>query len=164
MTLVSEKAVDVVRYHTNKSYTAWRDSYLRKWLNNTFVSKAFNGTERNAIVDTVVEGSVDKAYILSESELIQYAKQLGYTGTSYPLKWTAFCQTTRTDSGNDIFINTKAKIPSASWWLRIPYTDTKAKVVAGSGKINGANNDPTCDDNGVRPVIRVYFSAVDPLK
>lgn len=48
--LLSEKAIDNLQYHPNKTTVSWSNSYLRKWLNSTFVDTAFDETEKGMML------------------------------------------------------------------------------------------------------------------
>lgn len=154
--LVSVSAVDVVKYHTSTATTTWANSYLRNWLDNSFYQTAFTNSEKNYIQTSIVEGSEDKVYILSEEEVRKY---LSYMGNTWLLYATNSCYKGNTDTGIKIYKNSSSG--GSSWWLRTSTTGTSASVVGGKGvdpSINPVNNGPTSRDNGVRPAIKVSLS------
>ena len=154
--LVSVKAVDVVQYHTSTATTAWTNSYLRNWLNNSFYPNAFSQSERQYIQDSIVEGSIDKVYILSEGEVRKY---LSYMGSTWLMYASSACNQGNTVTGLKIYKNSTSG--GSAWWLRTATTGTSANVVGGLGvdpATNYVGNGPTSKDNGVRPAVKVSLS------
>ncbi len=93
--IITEDAVAVKTFNgTGDEGSHWEDSYLRRWMNSTMLEKYFTESEREQIQTTLVddpgfmnyEGSIkgtsphyndgndtyDKAFILSEAEVIKY--------------------------------------------------------------------------------------------
>lgn len=149
--LVSRYAVDVVKYHSSKNTTRWAQSDLRKWLNNTFYTKAFSVQEQEYIVASNIEGVEDRVYILSQDEVEQYMHNMGNTLLLYG---TDFCYTTKTATGKAIYVNKDTG--GSPWWLRSATTSGTANLVRARGdQFGGVTNPPTATDNGVRPAVRV---------
>ena len=165
VTLVSQYAVDVVRYHSSTSRTVWAYSDLRNWLNNVFLYRAFSADQANALAETAVSNSVDKVFILSQEELYRY---LPYIGNTTLLTGLRVCYTAGTQTGHPIYVN---ELGNSSWWLRTGSTAEHATFVGAGGKIYSSGNPPTSSDNGVRPVIVVdldwfyteRYSAAPPI-
>ena len=175
--LWSEFCIDVKQYHRfGKSQCDWRDSSLREWLRDSFVSEyhAFpNSRELNAICTADVEESKNpksgrvsgkisrqKAFILSKEEIEKYAlpkEVLAAKATPYVDKmW-------------------EKNIVGLYYWLRTPgATDDAQMVVDKDGQIIEVSIDYTSNYNshsrfgflpklGVRPAIWVNYQKLDKL-
>ncbi len=59
--LLSKDIIDY-QYVCNEDHISWSDSYLREWLNNDFFKLAFNEKEKNAIIATEFEVSINGYY------------------------------------------------------------------------------------------------------
>lgn len=139
----------------------WEKSSLRKWLNNTFYTTAFDKVEQSVIVTTRItnEGNTgfnikggsatkDKIFLLSISEATKYFTK------------DANRKTTKTNYAKNIYSTGKRY---NWWWLRSPgmHYDFAAIVLSGGGykeasgewQGRGANNP-----GGVRPVMWIDLS------
>lgn len=159
--LVSKYALDGKPYHTNDSFVTWENCSLRAWLNESFLSEAFDAEEQVAILTADVDNSraqgnpdwstpggnntQDKVFLLSYAEAMKYFKDddarmcmpTAYTASHYaPIKkedgkWSGNCW----------------------WWLRSPgenQTGSPADVtVAGTIYSNMGFINAVC---GLRPV------------
>ena len=114
--LISRYILDYQRFNGTGSSapsTTWENSFLRNWLNNTFLDTAFTKKEQKQIItseittekeDTVTK---DKVFLLSYDEAWQYfkkSKDRQACGTEYV-------------KATKIYI---AKNGMSSWWLRTP--------------------------------------------
>ena len=125
--LISKQALDCQQYNTSYTDVTWESCSLRKWMNGTFLNKAFNAEEQAQIQNTTVSAdknpeyntnpgnaTTDKVFLLSINEVEKYfnsdearkcaptayAKAQGaYTSDSY-----------KTASG----------AATCLWWLRSP--------------------------------------------
>ena len=125
--LISKQALDCQQYNTSYTDVTWESCSLRKWMNGTFLNKAFNAEEQAQIQNTTVSAdknpeyntnpgnaTTDKVFLLSINEVEKYfnsdearkcaptayAKAQGaYTSDSY-----------KTASG----------AATCRWWLRSP--------------------------------------------
>lgn len=83
--LLSRYCLDNVPFHDQQVETKWADSYLREWLNDTFLYTAFSSSEREDIVSTSITTSknpvhrtsggrdtTDKVFLLSIDEVETY--------------------------------------------------------------------------------------------
>ena len=57
--VISKYALDAQVYNEDYVHVTWKTSSLRKWLNNDFLSSAFNSEEKNKIATTTVSTSKD---------------------------------------------------------------------------------------------------------
>lgn len=55
--LISRYGLDTVQYNTTREDMSWEKSSIRKWLNETFVNKAFSKQEREYILVTEVKNN-----------------------------------------------------------------------------------------------------------
>ncbi|MCR5662314.1 MAG: DUF6273 domain-containing protein [bacterium] len=83
--MLSRFALDCKKFHNEFKSVSWRDSDLRKWLNNDFYNFAFNDAEKRKIVDSSIltpgnpdygtRGcgvTIDKVFCLSIREVWNY--------------------------------------------------------------------------------------------
>ena len=56
--LITDKLIDCVRYNEVKTDVTWKTCTLRKWMNDDFISKAFNSSQQAQIV-TVTNPNAD---------------------------------------------------------------------------------------------------------
>lgn len=65
MTLVSEYKLDLQKYHTSRTAVTWNNSYLKQWLNSTFLNTAFSSGEQQSIFNDVN----GKVQVLTKNEI-----------------------------------------------------------------------------------------------
>jgi hypothetical protein len=79
--VLSKYILDNQSFHKAKKTTPWSESLIRSWLDQTFIEKAFNDDEKAQILETTISepGSdrvkhttVDKVFLLSDSEVKKY--------------------------------------------------------------------------------------------
>lgn len=80
--LVASNVLDCQVFdYSTQSYTPWKQTRLRNWLNNTFYNNAFNSEEKTKIllseIETIDSGSMssisnDYVFILSDDEFDEY--------------------------------------------------------------------------------------------
>ncbi len=155
--LLSRYCLDNVPFHDQQVETKWADSYLREWLNDTFLYTAFSQSEREDIVSTSVTMSsnpvhgtsggsdtTDKVFLLSIDEAETYFD----SDEDRRVDATAYAKR----QGAQVY-NTGA------WWrLRSPGKfDYSVASVYASGQI--AYDGDAVSDYGcaIRPVIWVEF-------
>ena len=98
--LISRYALDYQQFNSSNEKVTWETCSLRKWLNSTFVSSAFNNNEQRVILNTTVTAdespyqgttldqgndTIDRTFLLSRTELSKYFRSGDYTcvGTPY---------------------------------------------------------------------------------
>jgi hypothetical protein len=80
--LVSARVLDCRRWHDELTETTWRDSSMRRWLDGTFLPRAFTGAEQELLVphrcddDDGTPGTVDRVFLLGVRE----ARALTHSG------------------------------------------------------------------------------------
>lgn len=130
--VISEHLLDAREF--DRSGGDWKNSELRRWLNDDFMETAFSDTEENRIMLTANDdtGTQEYIYCLSVEEAKRYFSDTGkriasptyyaiergaYTSTGYPFNYSVL-------SGN--------------WWLRTPgSTETIVMSVNTYGSISG---------------------------
>ena len=86
--IISRYALEKVPFSLRKESVTWEHSYLREWLNSTFIETAFTENEQAAIQDTFTDNGpdtgykayirdngascMDKAFCLSYAEILRY--------------------------------------------------------------------------------------------
>ncbi len=165
--LLSDKNIDVQRYHNKSEAVTWETCTMRTWLNNNFIKRAFSQKEENAIMETYVKNSnrpewsaqggndtKDKVFLLSFQEAWNYEYRL------HASRETAI-NTAYTAAGGTIGSKgMKSAGSSDAWWLRTPgENNQKACFVSIRGQICFDYGFPVNDDTlAVRPALRLNLS------
>ena len=123
--LISRYALDCMQF-SDEASGSWKDSAVRTWLNNEFLSTAFSEEEQQAIVLSEISNSAeegnaewtptddenthDKVFLLSFAEARRYFD----TDGSRKLKGTSYAKS-RGAAPKDV---TSIVIGETDWWLR----------------------------------------------
>ena len=162
--LISRYILEVVPFAVQQENVTWEHSYLREWLNDTFLKTAFTDKQTDAILTTMVDNgpmtgfkdykpnggssTEDKVFCLSYEEVVKY----------FGLSKNRIC--TPTASVQAKGIQSDRKTGAVRWWLRSNGdTEGKNASIYLTGIINSVN--VTYRHVGVRPVIRVDFGNED---
>ena len=154
MVLIISHYILDVRSFDEDSGNNYKESDLRKWLNDDFYNTAFTDEEKAKIVTTFVDNSVestgyennryicesteDKIFVLSVKEAEKY-----YTDETRLAKCTAYAKK------QGLYVSPKTKY--SWWWLRSPL-NTNVLYVRGVSEDDGKiGNFATGSLNGVRP-------------
>src|SRR5574344_101585 len=121
--LISKYALDADRYNFQEENITWSESYIRRFLNTTFINEAFNDEEQKQILLTHLDNpdnptrgtsggipTEDKLFLVSIQEANKYFK----SDAERRCKLTAY------DKYNSVSIINNSCI----WWLRSPGDDT----------------------------------------
>ena len=125
--LISKQALDCQQYNTSYTDVTWESCSLRKWMNVTFLSKAFNAEEQAQIQNTTVSAdknpeyntnpgnaTTDKVFLLSINEVERYFN-------SYEARK---CAPTAYAKAQGAYTSDSYKTASGAatclWWLRSP--------------------------------------------
>ena len=161
--LVADKVIDHKGFNDSDTAVSWENSYIRNWLNNTFINSAFTSNQINsAIVNktlstTAISGNVetqDKVFLLSKPEVDNYfPSPLEKDGkmTTY-VDWSTW-------NGSAI---DKYMAVHATWWLRSQEMTTdanKADVIKASF-VPSLEGREEYLGAGVRPAIYVDLSSM----
>ncbi len=136
--VLSEKALDLQKYKTAADENGWENSYIRQWLNKSFINEAFSEAEKKAIITSNIstdgKETKDKIFLLSAAEIESYANRLLCNKQCY----------SKLSNGYSDFCD---------WWLRDKgeYGDSAAYVDS-QGRIITAGHQ-AYDSYGVRPAM-----------
>lgn len=146
--LISQYCLDAAQFHSKQTAVTWETCNLRKWLNETFLNKAFTATESAQILDTKI--STPKS---------AYGNKSGGNDTTDKI----FCLSS--DEANTYFSSdadrkgTLTKYASGRtsynwWWTRSPggETDAAKAIVNGNGAVTTGGNWVDNNDS-VRPAM-----------
>lgn len=178
--LVSEKILDVRRFCEESRVTSWKDSDIRKWLNDNenkdgFMKIAFNENETKRICRTLVEpdafgdvkyetpqgeATVDSIFLLSGQEIYKYfavKKEEGRNSSKLQLEMipavismTRYAKECRTDGDR-----------SENWWLRTVSSGAKsAMYVNVVGQVCAGGEVVEKDNIGVRPAMWIRLDNI----
>ena len=156
--LISRYVLEQVPFALQTGEYTWENSYVREWLNDSFINSAFTEQQRACILDTTVgngdetgvirfgrsngSSTVDKVFLLSYSEVNKYFGQ--------PENRVA----RPTESVKDTGIVCEKGTGGCCWWLRSAGSElTKSADIYVTGIIH--NSEVTSRNVGVRPVIWV---------
>ena len=148
--LITDKLIDYVKYNESYENVTWETCTLRKWMNNDFISKAFNSSQQaqiatvsnqnpnnpeygtkggNATQDRIFALSIDEANKYFSS----YSDRIAYT-TDYAHK--------------------KGLDRSEWWWLRSPgINSSSAAFVLSNGYVTRSGFDVFRNIVAVRPAL-----------
>lgn len=125
--------------------TSWKNSSLRKWLNDNFYNTAFSASEQSRILSTSVQdyksdnvlGDVtsDNVFILSKKQAFSYFS-------------SNYARATRATQ----YANSRKSYPTNAYWLIDSYSSDLYKYLINSDGKN-ENNPRVNESEGVRPVI-----------
>ncbi|WP_294413401.1 DUF6273 domain-containing protein [uncultured Ruminococcus sp.] len=114
--LISKYALDVQPYSQHITEVPWENSFIRKWLNDTFLNEAFSLDEQDSIIMSTVTAdenplhklsqgndTEDKVFLLSAAEAYEYFE----TDSARVCEMTDYCYA---QSPN------LTRLPG--WWLR----------------------------------------------
>ena len=123
--VISDYALDNVKYNKRKRDITWEESSIRKWLNGTFIDKAFTAEQRSKIILSKIENddnaeygtkggnnTYDKLFLLSIDEAEKYFKN-DEARRAYP---TPYAKSKKSVNGNLY----EPSGGSCWWWLRSP--------------------------------------------
>ena len=173
--LLSRYCLDAKPYHSRAKNITWKDSSLRKWLNNDFLKSAFTDMEQELIPVTAVnngkkqgyskwkrtkggKNTRDRIFLLSCAEASQYLgvsfggsynPAAGAEPTAYAVGKGAYCEKVHESETPDTAYTW--------WWLRSPgYVQNNAGGVGGHGTLldSGVNWEEAC----VRPALWVNLN------
>ena len=175
--LLSAYNLDAQQYSKKGEDVTWEKSDLRKWMNTTFLQKAFTTSEQNAIATTHVVtpnsyngrpgggDTDDKVFALSVQEAVSggffYEGGKYFNNADVDLK---SCNTEYACAQSDGWL---AYPPSAdNWWLRTPgYMEKRRAYVLGWSRYKDfyVDLDGTTGDNkmvAARPALNLDLSKV----
>ncbi len=167
--LLSEYGLESKNINDSFTYMTWETCTLRKWLNSTFVNKAFSAYEQSAIIDSKIttpdnkewgtkggNDTIDKVFLLSMEEATNPA--YGFYSKFYQASASRTVKNTEYATVYDGYTNKTNG--NTCWWLRTPGSDGQFAAyffTNGSGTYSyfvGRRND------AVRPALRLRLSDI----
>lgn len=165
--LISKQALDCQQYNTSYTDVTWESCSLRKWMNGTFLNKAFNAEEQAQIQNTTVSAdknpeyntnpgnaTTDKVFLLSINEVEKYFNSdeaRKCAPTAYAKAQGAYT--------SDIY-KTASGAATCWWWLRSPGdTQTSAATVNHDGSVYYLGYFVSYAHDAVRPALWINLDS-----
>lgn len=157
--LVSKYLLEAKPYNTTNANVTWETCTLRKWLNNEFLNTAFNGKEKEKIVEATIKNennpkyrtnggndTKDKVFLLSINEANKYFKDDD----------ARMCKPTASAISTGMFVYKSSDKYNGYglWWLRSPGSiQVYAAYVDCEGGVNFIGRNVSDTYCGVRPAL-----------
>lgn len=165
--LISKQALDCQQYNTSYTDVTWESCSLRKWMNGTFLNKAFNAEEQAQIQNTTVSAdknpeyntnpgnaTTDKVFLLSINEVEKYFNSdeaRKCAPTAYAKAQGAYT--------SDIY-KTASGAATCWWWLRSPGDrQTYAAYVHNDGSVDYPGDAVSLVIDAVRPALWINLDS-----
>ena len=171
--LISDKVIDYMFYHLKRESIYWKDSDLRKWLNNTFYSFAFSSEEQKIIIEKEIKTppitpgawnyyastpeivTLDRVFLFSTDEVEHYYQKGEYQALPTEYQCSVY---NRIHAANPYLNPYRKEIgtdDSTDWVLRSGAKSGNAAVsiVNHFGEITGGRTTWVNSYFGVRPAI-----------
>ena len=165
--LISKQALDCQQYNTSYTDVTWESCSLRKWMNGTFLNKAFNAEEQAQIQNTTVSAdknpeyntnpgnaTTDKVFLLSINEVEKY----------FNSDEARKCAPTAYAKAQGAYTSDSYKTASGAatcwWWLRSPgYRQDIAADVDTDGWVHYARIYVNYGNDAVRPALWINLDS-----
>ena len=165
--LISKQALDFQQYNTSYTDVTWESCSLRKWMNGTFLNKAFNAEEQAQIQNTTVSAdknpeyntnpgnaTTDKVFLLSINEVEKY----------FNSDEARKCAPTAYAKAQGAYTSDSYKTASGAatcwWWLRSPgSTQTSAASVNYDGSVYYLGDLVSSAYDAVRPALWINLDS-----
>ena len=165
--LISKQALDCQQYNTSYTDVTWESCSLRKWMNGTFLNKAFNAEEQAQIQNTTVSAdknpeyntnpgnaTTDKVFLLSINEVEKY----------FNSDEARKCAPTAYAKAQGAYTSDSYKTASGAatcwWWLRSPgFYQNFAALVDYVGSVDCTGYHVGIDDDAVRPALWINLDS-----
>ena len=159
--LISRYTIDVSYYNSSTlERITWGNCTLRKWLKESFMNKAFNLTEQDAILQTNVDNSKEQGYpeyhvngsynTTDKVFLLSYAEAWNYftTDSARAATPTEYVKAKKLHNDDDC----------CKWWLRSPCDDLSCEmfVYSNGSRFRGWASSPLA----VRPAMWVNIESI----
>ena len=172
--LISRYGLDVQPYNTSYRPITWEKCSLRRWLNGTYINKAFSATEQSAILLTHVDNSSsqgyskwstddnndtqDKTFLLSYAEANKYFDVTYDNGKNTKSRVAPTAYAIENGAYTGSIVKTEDGKAAGRWWLRSPgdYRDYAAFVNEGGSLRDHDVNGTACS---VRPALWVNLDS-----
>ena len=165
--LISKQALDCQQYNTSYTDVTWESCSLRKWMNGTFLNKAFNAEEQAQIQNTTVSAdknpeyntnpgnaTTDKVFLLSINEVEKY----------FNSDEARKCAPTAYAKAQGAYTSDSYKTASGAatcwWWLRSPGDrQTYAAYVHNDGSVDYPGDAVSLVIDAVRPALWINLDS-----
>ena len=165
--LISKQALDCQQYNTSYTDVTWESCSLRKWMNGTFLNKAFNAEEQAQIQNTTVSAdknpeyntnpgnaTTDKVFLLSINEVEKY----------FNSDEARKCAPTAYAKAQGAYTSDSYKTASGAatcwWWLRSPGNNQlNAAHVYRGGSVYCTGSPVNADNDAVRPALWINLDS-----
>ena len=165
--LISKQALDCQQYNTSYTDVTWESCSLRKWMNGTFLNKAFNAEEQAQIQNTTVSAdknpeyntnpgnaTTDKVFLLSINEVEKY----------FNSDEARKCAPTAYAKAQGAYTSDSYKTASGAatcwWWLRSPGTNRNyAAYVSSDGSVSCSGDFVSNVADAVRPALWINLDS-----
>ena len=171
MLVISKYALDCLPYNTEDTAITWKDSTLRKWLNNSFYKAAFTKAERSMIKKTKIKNAdnvefdidggsdtKDNVFLLSLDDVLNteygFSNEIMEFDRARRCAPTAYAVANGTGEAilNDLINNSTES--TCFWWLRSPgYKANYAVYMVYDGSVNDLGGCINTEYAGVRPAL-----------
>lgn len=165
--LISKQALDCQQYNTSYTDVTWESCSLRKWMNGTFLNKAFNAEEQAQIQNTTVSAdknpeyntnpgnaTTDKVFLLSINEVEKYFNSdeaRKCAPTAYAKAQGAYT--------SDIY-KTASGAATCWWWIRSPGCNpNSAAYVSNGGSVSCSGYTVNYGNDAVRPALWINLDS-----
>lgn len=177
--IVSEYGLDCQLYNEECVDITWADCTLREWLNDEFLTSAFNTPDRKLVKSSTIknednpyygtEGGVDtkdRVFLLSFSDMVN--PKYGFDADRYLYDINRRCSSTDFAKGMgahttsyDYYNETAEGKKASSWWLRSPGINyLYALTIHDGGFVYDSGDYVTCYDVAVRPALNLNLSSI----
>ena len=165
--LISKQALDCQQYNTSYTDVTWESCSLRKWMNGTFLNKAFNAEEQAQIQNTTVSAdknpeyntnpgnaTTDKVFLLSINEVEKYFN----SDEARKCAPTAYAKAQGAYTSDNY--KTASGAATCWWWLRSPGADpTYAAIVNIDGSVYYYGSLVNYAHDAVRPALWINLDS-----
>ena len=157
--LITDKLIDCVKYNEKRLDVTWETCTLRKWMNNDFISKAFNSNQLAQIVTVTNQNPKNPQYGTKGGNATQdriFALSIDEANKYFRDDDDRMAAPTGYAKKQGCYVSSDYLLPSGEktgwWWLRSPgdISDDAADV-GGSGRIDQSGNGVNLDCVAVRP-------------
>lgn len=134
--LISEEGIESVQYHKKYEDITWENSFIRQWLNETFIKELFT-EEEQSIIPTVLVKNDDNEYYGTDAGNDTYDK-LFLLSIDEAEKYFENDRDRMTSATDTAGIHYAYEDPfgNTAWWLRSPsFKQNYACIVADTGSI-----------------------------
>lgn len=153
--LISDTKLDLVQYYTSNKSVSFANSYIRTWLNSTFLNSAFNTAEQAAMINM----STGKVAVMTPTEAQNSSYGFVSNGARAALNTNYTIKKFLNNGVSSSYANmTNGKYYGAYWLNDTSNSSGNIRVVRGAGDIDSiftVTNKIIC----VRPVIHLDLSS-----